>query len=118
MISREAAQLALELRTKRRGRSGLKNVEAVKRWRPWTEIADELARQGHGRHDPRELADAVGRLPLEEHPEAPAPRLELERLEASWRQGWAEEFPGEEWPGLDVARRRIREKLFGGQLVG
>lgn len=112
-IPLEALQLALELRTqKRRTRSGLKNVPAVMRPRPWPEVADELARQGYGRHDPRELAEAVGRLPLDAHPEAPAPAAELEALEQSWRAGWAEEFPGEEWPGLSEARRRIRLKYL------
>jgi hypothetical protein len=110
-ISLEAARLALELRTqKRRTRSGLKNVPAVARFRPWPEVADELARQGYGRHNPRDVADAAGRLPLETHPEAPTPAAELEALEGSWRKGWAEEFPGEPWPGLSEARRRIRLK--------
>ena len=42
-IPLEAAQLARELRQKRRRRSGLKNNAAVGRWRPWPEIADEVA---------------------------------------------------------------------------
>lgn len=112
-ISREAAALALELRTqKRRTRSGLKNVRAVLRFRPWPEVADELARQGYGRHNPRDLADAVGRLELEAHPEARTSPEDLERLEASWRAGWDEEFPGEPWPGVSEARRRIRLKYM------
>lgn len=112
-IPPQALEVARELREqKRRTRSGLNNVPAVKRRRPWPEIADELARQGYGRHDPRELAEAVGRMPLETHPEAPAPAAELERLEASWRAGWAEEFPGEPWPGVSEARRRIRLKYM------
>lgn len=117
VISREAAELARELRQKRRTRAELKNVRSVERFRPWQEIADELARQGHGRHSARAVAEAVGSLPIEGHQLAPAPAAELERLEASWRQGWAEEFPGEPWPGLEDARRRIRLKLFGGPLV-
>lgn len=114
-ISLQAAELARELRAeKRRTRSGLKNVPAVRRARPWSDIAAELARQGHGRHSPTAIAEAVGRLPLETHPEAPAPAAELEALEGSWRAGWAEEFPGEEWPGLSEARRRIRLKYMPG----
>ena len=31
--------------------------------------------------------------------------------EASWRAGWAEEFPGEPYPGMLDAQRRIRDKL-------
>ena len=112
-ISAQAAQLALEFRTqKRRTRSGLKNVPAVRRFRPWPEVADELARQGFGRHNPRELADVVGRLAVAAHPEAPASHDDLERLEVSWRAGWDEEFPGEPWPGVLEARRRIRLKYM------
>ncbi len=109
-IPAAAAELARELRQKRRRRAGLKNVRAVGRWRPWPEIADEVARQGLGRFDPQDLADAVARLPLEGHELAPRSPAELERLEAGWRQGWAQEFPGEEWPGLAEAQRRMRAK--------
>jgi hypothetical protein len=106
-VTRSAAELARELRQRRRTRAG-------RRWRPWKEIAGELERQGHGRHAPDDVRDAVARLPLETHPAAPAPAEDLERLEAGWREGWAEEFPGEAWPGLDEARRRIRVKAgFG-----
>lgn len=109
-IPQEAAQLARELRTKRRTRSELNNVRAVERFRPWAEIADEVARQGLGRFDPRDLAEAVGRLPLEGHQAAPRSAQELAQLEAGWRDGWAQEFPGEPWPGLAEAQRRIRAK--------
>ena len=109
-IPLEAAQLARELRTKRRTRSELHNVRAVDRFRPWAEIADEVARQGLGRFNPRDLAEAVGLLPLEQHQEAPRSAQEIAQLEAGWRQGWAEEFPGETWPGLGEAQRRIRGK--------
>lgn len=36
---------------------------------------------------------------------------ELLELDRGWREGWAQEFPGEPYPGLVEARRRIREKL-------
>ncbi len=109
-----AAELARELRTKRRTRSELNNVRAVERFRPWTQIADEVARQGLGRFDPSDLAEAVGRLPMEGHQQAPRSAQELAQLEGGWREGWAEEFPGEPWPGLADAQRRIRAKAgFG-----
>lgn len=98
-----AARRAGELRASRRTRSGL-------RMRPWREIADILELEGHGSFAPDALADAVAGLPLEEHPLA-ATSPELWRAhEASWRRGFDEEFPGEPWPGLAEARRRIREK--------
>jgi hypothetical protein len=106
----EAAQLARELRQKRRRRSGLKNNAAVGRWRPWPEIADEVARQGLGRFAPADLAEAVAGMPLEGHELAPRSAGELEQLEAGWRAGWDEEFPGEPWPGRFEAQRRIRAK--------
>lgn len=102
-LPREAAELARELRRQRRTRSGL-------RFRPWPQVADELERQGFGRWDAVDLADAVSRLPLEGHALAPRSAAELARLEEGWRQGWAEEFPGEDWPGLAEAQRRIRAK--------
>lgn len=107
MVPRQAAELARELRQKRRTRSGL-------RCRAWPEVADELERQGFGRFDVVDLADAVSRLPLESHALAPRSPEELARLEAGWREGWAEEFPDEPWPGLAEAQRRIRAKAgFG-----
>ncbi len=102
-IPLEAAQLARELRQKHRRPSG-------RRWRPWAEIADEVARQGLGRFPPGDLADAVSRLALEGHALAPRSAAELEGLERSWRAGWEEEFPGEPWPGREEAQRRIRNK--------
>jgi hypothetical protein len=111
-LTREAAELARELRRRRRTRTGLKGVRATMRWRPWPEIADELARQGHGRHAPQDVADAVARLPLEGHELAPPPAAELAQLEEGWRAGWLEEFPGEPWPGRAEAQRRIRAKNF------
>lgn len=36
---------------------------------------------------------------------------ELLELDRGWRQGWAQEFPLEPYPGLVEARRRIRAKL-------
>lgn len=113
-IPLEAAQLARELRTKRRRRSGLKNNAAVGRWRPWPEIADEVARQGLGRFDPRDLAEAAGLLSLEGHALAPRSPQERDQLERGWREGWDAEFPGEPWPGQEEAQRRIRAKAgFG-----
>jgi len=113
-VPREAAQLARELRRKRRRRSGLKHVRALERWRPWTEIAQELERQGFGRFSAEDVAQAVAALPLEAHPEGPRSAQELAQLEAGFRDGWAQEFPGEPWPGLAEARRRIRAKAgFG-----
>lgn len=101
--SRAAAELARELRAQRRTRSG-------RRWRPWPEIAEELERRGLGRWDPRELSEAVARLPIEGHALAPRSAEELAELERGWRAGWAAEFPGEPWPGLEEAQRRTRAK--------
>lgn len=106
-VPREAAALARELRRKRRTRAGA-------RWQSWETIAAEVERQGLGRYQPRDLAEAVSLLPVEGHPLAPRSPAELAQLEAGWREGWAREFPGEPWPGLAEAQRRTRAKAgFG-----
>lgn len=33
---------------------------------------------------------------------------EQRRVEASWRQGWEEMFPGKPWPGLKEAMAKVR----------
>ena len=38
---------------------------------------------------------------------------EQERVERSWREAFAEHFPGEEWPGLQLAMARVRTKIAG-----
>lgn len=97
------ATRARELRTQRRTRSGA-------RWRPWSEIADELERQGHGRFDPTEIARAVLALPADRHPDAPMLEWDAQTIEHSFRAAWADEFPGEPWPGLAEAQRRFRDR--------
>jgi len=101
----EVALAAREMRTRRRTRSG-------SRWRPWPQIADEIARLGLGRFDPVDLGHAVARLPIEAHPAAPPPAAELARVTESFRRGWAEEFPGVAWPGLEEARRQLRARAL------
>ncbi len=102
-VPREVAERARELRQPRRTGSGVRD-------KPWRQVADELRAEDRGNWQPEDLADAVNRLPIESHPLAPNP-AEYSKVEASWRQGFAEEFPGEEWPGLEEAKRRIREKF-------
>lgn len=43
---------------------------------------------------------------------APRATVELatDEVERSWMDGWAQTFPGEPWPGLSEARRRIRAR--------
>lgn len=84
-------------------------INGVTRPTPWTQIADELVASGRPKYSTLNLQDAVSRLPLEDHPDAPAP-AEQAKVDGSWRQGWAEEFPGEPWPGTEEAKRRIRLK--------
>lgn len=103
VVPPDAIAAARELRTKRRTRAGV-------RWRPWVEIADELARRGLGRFDPTTLAEACGNAAAAAHPLAPLLDADRERLERSWREGFAVEFPGEPWPGLRLAQERIRTK--------
>lgn len=103
----KVARVARELRTPRRTASGLRE-------RPWVEIADEVLRQGLGKYDPGEIADAVAALGVEEHPLHHRSPEELARLEQSFRDGWAADFPDEPWPGLDEARRRLRERAAEG----
>lgn len=93
---------ALELRQPRRTASG------YPRPRPWPLIADEMARRGHGRFTPGDLAAAVGALPLQDHPLAPLPRAEVDRLEGHLRAAWQAEFPRAEYPGHAEAQRRLR----------
>jgi hypothetical protein len=71
-----------------------------------------LRLEGYGKHTPVDVADAVAGLPLEDHHLAPVSTATATALEESWRQGWAEEFPTQPWPGLADARRRLREKLL------
>jgi hypothetical protein len=100
-IPPELAELARAMRVRRRTRSGLRET-------PWRQIADELHRRGHGRIDPTALAEACAALPLETHPLAPPTPAAIEGVEASFRAGWAADFPDEPWPGLEEARRRLR----------
>jgi hypothetical protein len=97
-VTRAAAELARELRHAR------KNM-------PWREIVDELARLGHGRVAPGELAEAVWALPAATHPLAPPTDEAIARLERCWRIGWQYEFPGQPWPGLIEAKRLIHAKI-------
>lgn len=41
----------------------------------------------------------------------PLTDLELAALDQGWRQGWEQEFPGADYPGMVEARRRILDKL-------
>ena len=102
-LTLEAAKRARELRLPRRTRSG-------SRERPWQQIADTLRLEGFGKHTPLDVADAVAGLPLEEHHLAPPSADVAAALERSWREGWAAEFPGEAWPGLEPAQKRLRAK--------
>ena len=100
------ARQARYLRQARRTRSGM-------RARPWSEIADELARQGYGRWQPADLSQAVeAHLAIDAHPLAPLPKREQSRIEQTWRDGWAAEFPGEPWPGLEAAQRKLRDRAI------
>jgi hypothetical protein len=101
-VPRDVAERARDLRHPRRTRAGLRN-------KSWKQISDELRAEGKGHWQGEDLADAVNHLPLESHPDAPNPE-EYSKLEQGWRDGFAEEFPGEKWPGLEEARRRMREK--------
>lgn len=105
-IPQAAAELARELRVKRRTRSG-------ERFTPWDQIADEVARQGHGRFGAQDLAAAAENLPLESHPLARLNERMQQALEDGWREGWQEEFPGEPWPGMEAARARIKQRASG-----
>lgn len=102
MVPPNVAGRARELRTLRRTRSG-------RRWRPWQEIADQLALEGLGRWSPADLSQAADTLPADEHPLAPMSDDVAAELEQGWRDGWNQCFPGEAWPGLEEAQRRIRE---------
>jgi len=102
VIPREVAERARELHQRRRTNAG-------RRFKPWAQVADEIRAEGLGKWPPADLADAVRRLPIEGHELAPNP-AEYSKLEKGWREGWAAEFPGEDWPGLEEARRRIRQK--------
>lgn len=100
-VPRAAAELARDMRTPRRTRSGRRN-------RGWSDIVDELRRRGFTGFDVADLQHAVSALPLEAHALAPLTPDLLSRLEASWREGWAADFPAEPWPGLEEAKRRLR----------
>lgn len=94
------AARARQLRQKRRTRQpGL-------RWKGWAQVRAELAAEGLGSWPADQLADAVARLPLA-HPNQPTDQ-EHAQVERSWREGWAADFPGEPWPGLAEARRRLK----------
>jgi hypothetical protein len=84
--------------------------------RPWGEIRDELARLGFGLFDERVLASAVELVAggADSRKAQALSDAELLDLDNSWREGWFEHFPGEPYPGLVEARRRIRAKLFTG----
>jgi hypothetical protein len=105
-IPRNVAERARQLRQKRRTRTGLKGVRAVERWKPWAQVRAELAAEGLGSWPAEQLVDAVARLPLA-HPNEPTAQ-EHDQVERSWRDGWAADFPGEPWPGLAEARRRLK----------
>lgn len=105
-VPEHVARVARELRVARQTRSG-------KRAKPWNEIADELERRGLGRFKPADLSQAVeAHLAIDAHPLAPLPKGEQARIERTWRDGWAEEFPGEPWPGLEVAQKRLRDRAI------
>jgi hypothetical protein len=111
-IPLNVAERARQLREKRRTRSGLKGVPALLRWKPWAQVRHELAAEGLGSWPADDLADAVQRLPLA-HRDQPTDQ-EQTQVDRSWREGWAADFPGEPWPGLDEARRRLRELAVRG----
>jgi hypothetical protein len=98
-VTMAAAELARELRHPRRTRAGI-------RPKSWEQIADELVLAGHPPYHPDDLRDAVPLVPLQSDAEA----AERERVTESFRAAWEEEFPGEEWPGLEAATRRLRLK--------
>lgn len=98
-IPPNVAARARQLRHKRRTGAGL-------RWKSWAQIRHELAAEGLGAWPADDLADAVNRLPLA-HPAQPTDQ-EQTQIDRSWREGWAADFPGEPWPGLAEARRRLR----------
>lgn len=105
-IPLSATLAAKQLRgIRRRTRSGVRPM-------PWEDIAAELERRGLGRFDPSDLAMAVARLPADVDELAGPSGDEMASMVDSWIDGWAEEFPGEPWPGLDEARERIRAKYF------
>jgi hypothetical protein len=79
---------------------------------PWDQIIDELMTRGRPEYSALDLQDAVSRLPLEDHPDAPTPAAAMSKIEAGFRTAWSEEFPGQPWPGLHEAQRKIREKNF------
>ena len=91
-------------------RSEKRRTNSGQRATPWEQIVDELVAMGRPKYSTLDLQDAVSRIPIEDHPDAPKSAAEMSALEAGWRKGWAEEFPGEAWPGLDEARKRIRAK--------
>lgn len=101
MVPQNVARRARELRTPHRTRSG-------RRLRSWVDIADALAMEGLGRWKPADLSQAADTLPAEEHPLARLRDADAAELEWGWREGWAEYFPREPWPGLAEAQRRIR----------
>jgi hypothetical protein len=115
-IPRNVAERARELRQKRRTRSGLKGVRAIERWKPWAQVRHELAAEGLGSWPADDLAEAVQLLPLSKPNEPTA--QEHAQVERSWREGWAADFPGEPWPGLDEARRRLRQAATGSGSAG
>lgn len=110
-VPRPAAEVARHLRNQQ-----LRRVDSLGRHylceRPWSDIRDELARLGFGVWAAEEISAAVAALPIHTHDKAPLPDAELMALDASWRDGWAREFPAEPYPGMVDARRRIRAKLF------
>ncbi len=77
---------------------------------PWEQIRDELVTSGRPKYSSLDLQDAVSRLALEDHPDAPPPAAAMSKIEAGFRTAWSEEFPGQPWPGLHEAQKRIREK--------
>ena len=102
-VALEDARYARDRRIQKR------RTNAGTRPTPWHQIGAELVANGRPKYSTPDLQDAVNRLPIEDHSDASAP-AEQAKVSGSWQQGWAEEFPGEPWPGADEAKRRIREK--------
>ncbi|HXD98235.1 MAG TPA: hypothetical protein VN646_16925 [Candidatus Acidoferrum sp.] len=108
-IPSEAVELAREMRLRMGTRANGQTLPPS-----WETVAAELARLGHGRlmpFDAEKLAAACAEAPLETHPLAPPDPERQRELERTWREGWAEEFPGEPWPGFDEARIRLRARF-------
>jgi hypothetical protein len=104
-IPLDVVELACHLReVTHRGRNG------TPRPRSWQWVSDELRRRKKGIYAAADLARAVAAIPVQMHPRAGLRSEEMKRIEESWRRGWAENFPGEKYPGLLEAQRRIASR--------